>query len=214
MRKIFIAASLLAAMTFASCGNRNRQPDPNPQDTVTGFQVKEQQPVDTTADSLSTVLDKSLKAKDADAFQSAATAVKAKYDALIKAGLTDEAKAFAAKMKSYFTEHAAEVKTVVSDNATVNDLVNTVSNLETAAANAPEAVKEQAGKVKDKVKDDAIKAKEYMKKSADEKVDAAKKTINKKTQETRKKASDAVNKASEKASSAVNNALSRALGEE
>lgn len=208
MRKIFFAAALLAAITMASCGNKTKQAEPDPKDTVTGFEVQDEQGTGLAADSLANALDSSLAAHDAKGFSAAVAAVKAKYDELVKAGLTDEAKAYAERMKAYFTEHAAEVKSVVAGNAAVNDMVNAVSNLETVAGNVPDAVREGAGKVGRA----ASQATEDARKAVNDKREAVKKDFENKKEETRKKASEAVDNAAEKAGSAVSGAIDRALG--
>lgn len=194
MKKIFLAATILAAASLTGCGNKTNPAAEGTADSVENVGTANQAAPQSEADSLINALDTSLSAKDAKSLEDAMASVKAKYDELVKAGLTEEAKAYAAKLKEYFNQHADEVKAAAAGNTAVSELVNTVANL---PSTAEEAV--------DKAKEDAENA-------VNEKKEEVKKDIENKKQEAKEKANEAVNKAADKANKAVSGAINKAFG--
>lgn len=194
MKKVFFAAAILAAATLTGCGNKTNAGAEGTADSLenvdslmTGEAVDE-------ADATFKDVEASLASKDANGLESAIASLKAKYDELVKSGKTEEAAAYAAKIKTYLEQHADEVKAIASGNSTVNEIVNTVTSLPTSAEDVVSTAKESA--------ENAVSE---GKKAVEEKVEA------KKT-EVKQKANDAVNKAADKANKAVSGAINKAFG--
>lgn len=194
MKKIFFAATLFVAAIFASCGNKTNQAAEGATDSVAGVDTTAQTAEGDNADEIINTLNSSIGNKDSKAFETAVADVKKKYDELVKAGLTEEAEAYAAKFKEYFAKHADEVKTVAAGNATINEIINNVKTLPTSA-------EEVAGKVKEDAKKAVTEGKE-----------AVKKDIENRKQEAKEKKDKAVNDAAEKAGNAVSGAINKVLG--
>lgn len=200
MKKIFLAATILAAATLTGCGNKT-----NPAAEGAADSVANQVAAQSEADSLINAIGAGLEAKDPKSVEDAVAGVKARYDELVKAGLTEEAEAYAAKFKEFFDLHADEVKAVTAGSAAVSELVNTVTGLPSTAGEAVEKVKEDAEKVKENAEKAVSEGKEAVKKDLENKRHEAE-------EKTRQKAADAVNKAADKANKAVSGALNKALG--
>lgn len=194
MKKLFFAAVVMAAAVMTGCGNKTNASAAGDDSVAVDSAAVTQ----SAADSLMQVLSSNVEAKDAKSFEATMQVVKAKYDELVKAGLVDEAKAYAAQFKEYLGQHADEVKAIAGGNATVNSIVDAVTNLPTSVDKAAETAV------------DAAKA------NVNEKVESGKKAVNeaveKKKNEAQQKANEAVDKATNNAKKAVGNALNGVLG--
>lgn len=194
MKKVFIFAFAFAAMTFASCGNKQGG-NAAPVDSVATDSVAI---VDnSSAEAIASDLQSKLEANDADGFNQAVEAAKQKIDELVKAGNVEEAKAYASKVKAFVDENAETIKQLTGGEETVTSIVNTINQL---PADAESTVKE-AGEA---VKADAEQAIEDTKAAAKQKVEETK-------DKAKQKATDEVNKAKDKANQEVNKAANKAL---
>lgn len=194
MKKLFFAAAILTAATLTGCGNKTNSAADGAADSLENVDSILQAGPEAVADSLIDALNANISSKDSKSLEATIASIKAKYDELVKSGKTEEAKTYAEKLKTYLKEHAEEVKTITSGNATVNDIVNTVVNI-------PTTTEEAASTVKNGVKEAVDNGKQAVENKVDEK-----------KQEAKQKVNDAVNNASQKASDAVNKGLNKVLG--
>ena len=164
MKKIFMMAVAAAALTFASCGQKQQAPvDPNAEAIDSVAVLTEE--ANTAADEVISQLGANLESKDVSAFQTALEAVKAKVaDFLAKN--PEIAKEYISKVQNFLKENADKIKAVVGTNAAVTALV--------AAADAVEGAADAVENVKDAAKETVENAKEAVADKANEAVQDAK----------------------------------------
>lgn len=205
MRKLLLLAGAVLAITFTSCGNKNKAQAPaNDSDSTTTV-------VSTAADSINEVLSDKLSSSNKQDVTTTLESLQAKYQELVKEGKTAEAATYASQVQAFINKHANEIKTVASGDATISSLVNGIKNLPT---NAESAAKEAVSSVKSDAENAANTAVSNTKTAAENKVNSAvndakskantavtnaQNKANKKVEEANKKANDAVNKAANKA---------------
>jgi len=220
MKKLIFMAVAIAAMTFASCGNKSNNVQAEADSTT--VETLEESTL-AFADSLTNLVNQSVEAKDGKQIEGVLAQLQAKYAELVQAGKLEEAKAYASKVQEFINEHADAIKSAVNGNTTISSLVDGIASLPTSASATAE---EAAAAVKSDVMDIANSAKENaenaVKEAVDEQVDAAKEAVNdaankavdaakSKVNDAQQKAADKVNDAKQKANDAVNNAANKAL---
>lgn len=231
MKKTFIMAC--AAIALMSCGGKTA---PAATDVVSD--TVENTTADTTAAAAGTEtaadaaaataeIDKHLKAGDAESMGKALAEAKATVEKLKAEGKTEEAAAYASKIKEYVEQNKSAITKAAKGDMTVGDLVNGIvnlpSSLKQSAQDAKSAVDADAGKVVSDVnaagaaaktaagaaKTAAKAAGAAAKAKAESDVAAAKKAAEDKAKATveegKQKVRDAANKK-------VNDALNKVLG--
>ena len=159
----------VAAMTFASCGQKAAAPAEGEATEVTTEQATE------AAEKVISDLKAKLEAKDASAVQEIITAIQEKVADYIKSN-PEAAKAYVEQVQAYLKENVETIKSVVGANTIVNtavetltaasadDVVSTISNALTTTEEASEAAA-------DSVKENTEQAIESVKENAKEKTD-------------------------------------------
>lgn len=222
MKKLFIPAIAALCMFAASCGNKT-QPNVNPADTLTAVPAVEDA---SDVESLTSTLDAQLAASDKDGLQATIAAIRETYESYVKNGDMQNATTYATTIKEYLESHADQIKKIAEGDATITDIVSTVTNIPTDAETTVEqakeyikslpTVEEAANAAADKAKEAATEkvndVKNAAAEKANEKVNEAKEKTSKAVEDTKEKTNKAINDASKKASDAVNNAASKLLG--
>ena len=210
MKKIFMMAVAAAALTFASCGQKQQAPvDPNAEVLT--------EEANTAADEVISQLGANLESKDVSAFQTALEAVKAKVaDFLAKN--PEIAKEYISKVQNFLKENADKIKAVVGTNAAVTALVDGIANLPsdsveklTGATEALKALGIDAGSLFKNAAADAVEgaadAVENVKDAAKETVENAKEAVADKANEAVQDAKDKAGEAVDKGAAAVKKGL-------
>ena len=123
MKKFFVMAIAVAAMTFASCGNDAKKPvEATPVDSAALITEE----ATAAADDAISQLSATLESKDASALQTALEAVKAKVAEFI-AKNPAIAQEYLAKVQGFLKENADAVKAIVGSNATIAGLVDGIA---------------------------------------------------------------------------------------
>lgn len=218
MRKLFVIVMAVAAIGFASCGNKNANQSEAPADS-TAVEALDMESV--TAE-----LAAQLAAGDAVKLQTALEAVKEKAAQLLQEN-PEQAKAYLTQVQDFLKENAEKVKEVVGDNAVVQTIVS--SMVETPAENIVSALQSQlvatdeagqavvdnavdkANETVDAVKKAGQAQVDAAKQAAQDQVDAAKQATQQKVDEGKQQARDAVNGAAQKTNEKVNEAANKAL---
>lgn len=171
MKKIFMMAVAAAALTFASCGQKQQAPvDPNAEAIDSVAVLTEE--ANTAADEVISQLGANLESKDVSAFQTALEAVKAKVaDFLAKN--PEIAKEYISKVQNFLKENADKVKALVGDNAAVAAAVSAITDIE--PENVVNGFLQSVGETAEAAKDSVVGAVENAKDAA---VDAAKEKAN------------------------------------
>ncbi len=219
MKKLFILAAAVVAL--ASCGNKSGESTNNADSTaVANDSAAIAAATEATADSITSVLEQQLAANNGKDVATTLQNAQAYYEQLVKEGKTEEAIAYASKLKAYYEQKKQDIKKVASGNTTIDDLVNGIINLPTDAANTADAAKNAAvsdaasavNGVKDAAKD-VKNAAEATVKEGVEKVKNAPSEAKKKAEEKANEAvSNAKKEAKDQANKAVNNALNKVFG--
>ncbi|MGI6232175.1 MAG: hypothetical protein ACOYJF_04900 [Prevotella sp.] len=146
MKKIFLFATVVAAMTVASCGNKSQSAAPAA-DSVSADSVEQ---VDTAAlssevktmmNTLTGQLSEALKTKDPKALTTSLANLEVTYKTLVNSGQLEAAKSYGSAVKQFVNENAETIKTVASGNTTVASLVEGIKNLPTTAETTAEQAK-------------------------------------------------------------------------
>lgn len=190
MKKIFIM--VCAAIALVSCGGKTA---PSAADVVsdttedvTAVAAKTaNEAADKAVEAITTALDEQLKAGDAKTLAKTLASAKATVEKLQSEGKTEEAAAYASKIKEYVDKNKEALTTAAKGDMTVADLVNGIANL-------PASVQQGAAAAKAAVKAHAEAAKKAAEAHAAAKVE-----------EGKQKVRDAANKK-------VNEALNEVLG--
>lgn len=170
MKKTLFAVALVAAFTFAGCGNKS-QSAANSADstavatdtTAEAAQTAVSPEVNKTMNALTAQCSNAVKANDPKAVTTTLADMAATYKALVNAGKLDEAKAYGSQVKAFVNQNAEALKGLAktAGNATITDLVTSIENLPTAAATT-------ADEAKQAVTDDVVNlASPYIKKGAE-----------------------------------------------
>ena len=144
MKKLFIFAAALA-LTFSNCGNKTQNAAANADsaavvtDEEGGAELSED--AKTTINNLTAELQKAIDAKDAKTAISVLANLQTIYKNLADEGKLEEAKAYGSAIKKFVNDNAETLKTIASDNSTVESLVNGIVNLPTSAAATAEDAK-------------------------------------------------------------------------
>ena len=240
MRKISLIVAAVLALTMASCGNKsdnsaNAGSDSTMTDsaavsdstaaaandsTVTIIEAGDAKAAPMSAAALTKEIQAKIASKDTQGLITLLSNARAKITELAKNNPA-QAKAYVSQLQQYVAQHATEIKAMANGNATINQAVDEVKNLDPEkvvnavvasakadAKNAGEAItstaKGAAQEAVNKKVDEASSAVKSARETADKKVNDA---VNK----ANKKANDAVNKANKKANDAVNKATQKAL---
>ena len=154
MKKIFIM--VCAAIALVSCGGKTA---PSAADVVsdttedvTAVAAKTaNEAADKAVEAVTTALDEQLKAGDAKTLAKTLASAKAAVEKLQSEGKTEEAAAYASKIKEYVDKNKEALTTAAKGDMTVADLVNGIANLpasvQQGAAAAKAAVNADAAKV-------------------------------------------------------------------
>lgn len=208
MKKIMLTMAV-AVTLCCSCGGNKAETSTNEAATDSLAMI------DSAVTTLTNEIQSKLEEKDATGVNELLQQAQTYIQQLASNGNSEEAKAYAAKVKEYITSKSEELKTI--------GVSETVSNLIDAAAAAPgeagEAVESTANEAKDAVKQTVENAKSAGK----EVVDAAKKKVTDEAntavenakKEVKEKANKAVEKTkketTEKANKAIDDAKNKAL---
>lgn len=222
MKKLFIPVIAAFCMFAASCGNKT-QPNVNPEDTLTAVPAVDDA---TDLNVLTQTLDEQFANSDKDGLQATIAAIRQTYETFIKNGDVEGATAYAKSVKEYLEGHAEDIKKLASGDATINDIVKTVTNIPTDAETTVEKAQEYlnslptakdvanaaAAQAKEVASEKVNEAKEAVTEKATEAVNKAKEQPAKAVEQSKEKANKAIDNASKKATDAVNNAASKLLG--
>ena len=190
MKKFFMMAMAVVAMTFASCGNKTEKPVEEVIDSVAVLTEEANAAAEDAISQLSATLEK----QDASALQTALEAIKAKVAEFIAIN-PGIAKEYISKVQNFLKENADAVKAVVGTNATISGLVDGIAALPT------ESVEALTGAT-DALKALGIDASNFVKDAASDAVDAAADAV----EGAKDAAADAVEGAKDAASNAVEGA--------
>lgn len=190
MKKFFMMAMAVVAMTFASCGNKTEKPVEEVIDSVAVLTEE----ANAAAEDAISQLSATLESKDASALQTALEAIKAKVAEFIAIN-PGIAKEYISKVQNFLKENAEAVKAVVGTNATISGLVDGIAALPT------ESVEALTGAT-DALKALGIDASNFVKDAASDAVDAAADAV----EGAKGAAADAVEGAKDAASNAVEGA--------
>lgn len=143
MKKLFVAVAAVAALSFASCGNKTNAVA-DAADSLAAEQV------DTTAlapetkstfDALVAQLTKALDGNDAKGLTTALANLAATYKTIANSGKLEELKSYGQLVKNFVTEHADKIKSVAGNNSAISNLVSNIQSLPTDAGATLDAAK-------------------------------------------------------------------------
>lgn len=147
MRKLFFAVVAVAALTFASCGNKSNA-NAEAVDSTTVDTTALAPETMTTFKALSAQLISALDEGSADAVTQALANFEAMYKTLANTGNLEDLKGYGVLVKNLIAENADKIKSVANGNATIASLVSSIEALPTSAGvtleDAKSAVSEQA----------------------------------------------------------------------
>lgn len=228
MKKLFFAVAVVAAISFASCGNKTNA-NAEAADSLADTTL-----VDTTAlapetmstfNALSSQVTSALNGGDAKSLTTALANLVATYKTFANSGKLEELKGYGRLVKNFVNQHADKIKSIAGDNAAVTGLLNGIQALPTDASATLEAAKNavsadavglassalQKGAAAGATAEAAAEALKNAPATATEAVNKAvtdaKASVEKKATET---VSNAKEKANEAADKAVNNAKEKA----
>ena len=144
MKKIFIM--VCAAIALVSCGGKTA---PSAADVVsdttedvTAVAAKTaNEAADKAVEAVTTALDEQLKAGDAKTLAKTLASAKAAVEKLQSEGKTEEAAAYASKIKEYVDKNKEALTTAAKGDMTVADLVNGIANLPASVQQGAAAAK-------------------------------------------------------------------------
>lgn len=191
MKKFFIMAMAVAAISFTSCGNKNQSAAP-----------ADETEVSTTLEAAKGVVDQLKEKIDAGDSQAIGEAVQTavnKLAEMVAKGDTEAAKQYQEQIKSFVEENAEKIKEATGGDEAVSKLIDSFVNVPVKAEEAVEDAKEAA---EEKVEDakEAVEQKiEDAKKEAADKVEEAKDAAAKKVEEAKDAAAQKIEDAKKKA---------------
>lgn len=227
MKKVFVMVAAVAALTLASCDNKNAAPQAGADSTVVDSATVDSEVAAVVGsgdvEQLTSQLAQQLDAKDAGAVVSLLSAAREKAAELAKND-PEQAKQYVSQLQEWVKANAAAIKGVVAsagDEAVSNAVSNAIgavttinpSDVVNSIAAATEADAKNAGaQLLEKAKEDAAnavkdsKVGEAAEKAADaaEKVKSAKEAVENAPAAAKKAAEDAANKGREKVNKKVN----------
>ena len=199
MKKVFLTTVAIAAFTLASCGGKTTSNANGIDTSVVDTTVITAENIQNITDSIISVMSTQLNVKDTKGLQATVRSVIEKYSKLLSSGDIETAKAYASQVQTFLNEHADQIKSVVTNNSTLNTLFEGIktlpTNIEMTSTNAATTVKEDAENLMEKAKQSA---KDEAEKNADKTKEAIKNQINKTTNEVNKKESEISDKVKKK----------------
>lgn len=219
MKKIFIM--VCAAIALVSCGGKTAPSAADVvSDTTEDVTAVAAKTANEAVEAVTTALDEQLKAGDAKTLAKTLASAKSAVEKLQSEGKTEEAAAYASKIKEYVDKNKEALTTAAKGDMTVADLVNGIANLPASVQQGAAAAKAAVNADAAKVASDADAAGKAAKQAAETKIkedaaavkahaEAAKKAAEAhaaaKVEEGKQKVRDAANKK-------VNEALNEVLG--
>lgn len=148
---MMFAVALVAAFTFASCGNKSQSAQPAADSTAVAdsaaaaaaASAKVSPETSKMLGTLTAQVSQAIGAKNPKALTTALADMAATYKTLVNAGKLDEAKAYGEHVKVFVNKKAASLKSVAATagNTTINDLVTSIMNLPTTAETTADEAK-------------------------------------------------------------------------
>jgi hypothetical protein len=241
MKKLFFAVAAVAALTFASCGNKSNA------NAEAADSLKDSTMVDaadlapetvSTFNALSTQLTDALEEGNTEEVTQALANLEAAYKTLANSGNLEEVKGYGLRVKKLIAEHEAKIKSVADGDVTIanlisgiealptsaemtlNDAKNAVSNdvvdLASEALQRGAAAEASAEAAAEALKNAPAAAKEAAKEAAENAVSEAKNAANAAANEAannaRENVDNAANDAKQKAGAAIDDAASKVKG--
>lgn len=182
MKKLFIMAIAVAAISFTSCGNKAQNAVP-----------AEDTEVSSTADAakgITDLLKEKIAAGDSEAIGEAIQNAVEKLAQLVASGDNEAAKQYQEKIKNFIDENADKIKEVTGGNEAVSKLIDSFVNV-------PVKVEDAIDDAGEALKDSAEEAIENTKDAVADKVEEAKKAAAKKAEEAKDAAAEKVEEAAE-----------------
>lgn len=191
MKKVLLLAAVAATMGLTACGGKTEQPV-EAVDSVIVDEAAEALDAATTA----------LENGDAEEVQTAIVDLQGKIEALVAEGNVEEAEGYKSRLLQWYKENKEKVDNTVSEGVTIQQLVETVTNLPTTAEDVAKAGVEAA-------KADGEKAAEDLNAAVQQKTNEV---VNAAQQKANEKVNEAAQKANAKVNEAVQNAAGKLLG--
>lgn len=201
MRKLFMMAMAVCAMSFASCGNKAAQSEA----------TADQAGVEAIVENATTELAAQLEAGNLEKFQEALAAAQAKVAELLENN-PEQAQEYLEKVQNYLKENAEKVQSLVGDNEIVKTTVSTL--VETPAQSIINNLKSVVGTTEEAANaavQGAVDQAEAVKQAAQDKVDAVKQDAQDKVDAAKQEAADKVNDAANKVNEKVNEGADKLL---
>lgn len=195
MKKIFVMAMAIAAISFTACKNEAPATDAAETDCIEAAATTtdvEEIPVES--------LQAAIESGDAESTKKALEDVKAYADKLQQEGKIEEANTYLFKIQKFIADNEAIVNQAISGDATLNTIVSTIKSIPTKANEGADAAKEDGKTLKEKATEAVNKAKEDAKTKADE-------AVNKATEDAKTKANEKIDETTNKAKDALKNKL-------
>ena len=209
MKKIFVAALAVVAISFASCDNKAQKAVENAADST---QVVAGD-ASAAADEIISALSEQIEKKDAGALQSTLESIKAKIAEYISTN-PEVAKEYLSKVQGFLKDNAESIKSAVGNNAAVSSLIDGIAAVPSesvdalvgagdalkalgidASAKTDAAVEGAKDAAAEKVNEAVEGAKEAAAEKVNEAKDAAAEKVNEAKDNAKQKAGEAVDKA-------------------
>lgn len=222
MKKVFFAVAAVAALSFASCGNKTNANAEAADSIATEM-------VDTTAlapetkstfEALSAQVTKALDGNDTQSLTTALANIAAAYKTLANSGKLEELKGYGQLVKNFVNEHADKIKSVAGENATINSLISGIQALPTDANATLDAAKAAVSDKTVGLAAEALQkgaaagataeaAAEALKNAPTAATEAVNNAVNNAKEQAQQKANEAVDAAKEKAQQKVDEAAKK-----
>ena len=194
MKKVLFMAIAAVAISFASCTNAAKGDTDAADSTATPA-------VESVAEDLTKDLQSKLDAKDSNGMQAALATINEKIEVLKKEGKLEEAKALVKQVQDFLTSNAETVKSVIGENESLNNLVESVKAIPVDALGAGQEAVEGVQNAASAAQEKAGEAVDAAKQKTNEAVDAAKQKTNEAVDAAKQKAADKINETADKAAS-------------
>ena len=208
MKKVFVAAIAVVAISFASCGSKTEQAA----DAADSTEVVAND-ASAAADEIISALSEQIEKKDASALQATLESIKAKIAEYISTN-PEVAKEYLGKVQGFLKDNAESIKAAVGNNAAVSSLIDGIAAVPSesvdalvgagdalkalgidASAKTDAAVEGAKDAAAEKVNEAVEGAKEAAAEKVNEAKDAAAEKVNEAKDNAKQKAGDAVDKA-------------------
>lgn len=205
MKKFFIMAMAIAAMSLTSCGNKSQSAAP-----------ADETEVSTSLEAAKGVVDQlkeKIEAGDSQAIGEAVQTAVNKLAEMVAKGDTEAAKQYQEQIKNFVEENAEKIKEATGGDEAVSKLIDSFVNVPVKAEEAVEDAKEAA---EEKVEDakEAVEQKiEDAKEAAADKVEEAKEAAAKKVEDAKDAAAKKVEEAKDAAAQKIEEAKKKAAEE-